>query len=153
MSPKARPYKLKLLEGSRQGRDSGGRKLVEAPRFLRLPPTKPADLSELASELWDLIVDESQRLEILKPIDGAALTFACETWATGKAAQLVINQHGMTFDTSTGNVRRRPEVGIVLECSREFRAWCADFGLTPSAESKLGGAKLGPEGDDDNPFA
>ncbi len=148
---KAAPYKLKLLRGRRQGTDSGGRKLIEAPRFLRLPPDKPGDLSEFASELWDQVVDELQRLEILKPIDAAALTFACETWARGKQAQLVLNEHGMTYTTSTGFVRKRPEVAIVTEAGREFRAWAAEFALTPSAEGKI--SSKGPSGDEGNPFA
>src|SRR5438552_3480066 len=123
MSRKAAPYKLKLLKGRREGTDSGGRKLIDAPRFLRLPPTKPRDLSDLASELWDQVVDELQRLEILKPIDGAALTILCEVWATAKAAQQVLAVEGMTYTTPSGFVRRRPELAILTETSREFRAW------------------------------
>jgi len=148
---KAAPYKLKLLKSRRQGTDSGGRKLVEAPRFLRLPPDKPNDLSEFASELWDQVVDELQRLEILKPIDAAALTLACETWARAKTAQAVLNERGMTYTTPTGFVRIRPEVRIVVEAGREFRSWCSEFGLTPSAEGHL--SSKGPSGDEDNPFA
>lgn len=145
------PVRLKLLKGRRPGTDSGGRKLADTPRFVRLPPDKPTDLSYLASALWDQVVDELQRLEILKPIDAAALTFACETFALGRAAQHVITEKGATYATPTGFVRKRPEVAIALEASREFRSWCSEFALSPAAEGKL--SSKGPSGDEDNPFA
>lgn len=148
---KSAPYKLKLLKGRRRGTDSGGRKLVEAPRFLRFAPDKPADLSEHASALWDQIVDELQRLEILKPIDAAALTFACEIWSMARQAHAVLVEKGQTYTTATGYERRRPEVQTFIEASREFRSWCSEFALTPSAEGHL--SLKGPTGDDDNPFA
>lgn len=144
------PLKLKLLKGRHAGTDSGGRKLVEAPRFLRLPPTKPTDLTPYASEQWDLVVGELQRLEILKPIDAASLTFACEIWSLGKQALDVIREEGIFGVNSQGRVRH-PAVAIYNECSKEWRSWSAEFGLTPAAEAKVG--SKGPSGEDDNPFA
>lgn len=146
---KSAPLKLKLLKGRGEGRDSGGRKLVEAPRFLRLPPTKPADLSDLASDHWDLIVDELQRLEILKPIDAGSLVMLCEIWARWKTAQSIIEKEGLTIETSQG-VGRHPAVAIAEVAERSYRSAAAEFGLSPASESKL--ASKGPSGDDDNPF-
>jgi len=146
---KSAPLKLRLLKGRGEGRDSGGRKLIEAPRFTRLPPDKPADLSELASAHWDLVVDELQRLEILKPIDAGSLTILCETWARWKTAQQLIEAEGLTIETSQG-VGRHPAVAIAEVASRDYRSWAAEFGLTPAAEAKVG--SKGPSGGDDNPF-
>ncbi|HXI96138.1 MAG TPA: phage terminase small subunit P27 family [Candidatus Acidoferrum sp.] len=146
---KSAPLKLKLLKGRREGSDSGGRKLVEAPRFLRLPPTKPTDLSPAASEHWDLVVDELQRLEILKPIDAGSLVILCEIWSRIKWAQETVAREGFTTVTSQG-VGRHPAVAILEAAERSYRSSAAEFGLTPAAESKVG--SKGPSGDDDNPF-
>lgn len=146
---KSAPLKLKVLKGRRKGTDSGGRKLIDAPRFLRFAPTKPKDLSELASEHWDLVVDELQRLEILKPIDAGSLTILCEIWARWKTAQAMIEKEGLTIETSQG-VGRHPAVAIAEAAERSYRSSAAEFGLSPASESKL--ASKGPSGDDDNPF-
>lgn len=146
---KSAPLNLKVLKGRRRGTDSGGRKLVDAPRFVRLPPTKPSDLSELASEHWDLVVDELQRLELLKPIDAGMLTILCETWSRWKAADAIVQKEGVTIVTSQGR-GAHPAVGIAERAGREYRALAAEFGLSPAAEAKI--ASKGPSGEDDNPF-
>ena len=146
---KSAPLKLKLLKGRGEGKDSGGRKLVEAPRFLRFAPTKPEDLTELASEHWDLVVDELQRLEILKPIDAGMLTLLCETWNIWKTAQAIVAKEGLTATNSQGRVRH-PALAIMDESARRYQSLAAEFGLSPASESKL--ASKGPSGDDDNPF-
>jgi len=146
---KSAPLKLRLLKGRRDGVDSGGRKLIEAPRFIRMAPDKPADLSPMASEHWDLIVDELQRLELLKPIDAGSLVMLCEIWARWKTAVAIIEKEGLTIETSQG-VGRHPAVAIAEAAERSYRSAAAEFGLTPASESKL--ATKGPSGDDDNPF-
>jgi P27 family predicted phage terminase small subunit len=152
-SPKARPTKLKLLEGRGNGRDSGGRVVPEAPAFRRLPPLKPITLSPLAAEHWDLIVEELMRLELTKPLDAGSLAAACEAWARFATATASLNR---ALDTKTVGAadavwgKRRATVMAVNEASREYRAWASEFGLTPSSESRLGAKR--EDGDGENPF-
>jgi P27 family predicted phage terminase small subunit len=148
-SPKARPAKLKLLEGRGHGRDSGGRLVAEAPSFRRLPPLKPAELSTEAAEHWDLIVEELMRLELTKPIDAGALAAACETWARFARAQASLNR-ALDADPDGTWAGQRALVMAVNEASKEYRAWASEFGLTPSAESRLGTKR--EAGDGENPF-
>lgn len=149
-SPKPKPPALKLVEGRGNGRDSGGRPVVEAPSFVRLPPEPPEILWGDALEEWQRVVPELQRLKLTKPIDAAALTAYCLAWQRLCQAQRVIDEEGLLAVNSQGRTRH-PAVAIVEAASKELRAWAAEFGLTPSAETRVSK----PEGDDgeSNPFA
>jgi P27 family predicted phage terminase small subunit len=146
---KPKPTKLKVLEGVREGRDSGGRAIPETPEFRRLPPLKPSELSPVAAEHWDLLIDELGRLELTKPLDAGSLAVLCETWARWHDAQRLIRREGLLSTNSQGLVRH-PAVAIVEAASKEYRAWASEFGLTPSAEGRLGAKEKPSVGE--NPF-
>jgi P27 family predicted phage terminase small subunit len=151
-APKPRPANLRLLEGRGNGRDVAGRIVKPAPGFVRLPPIAPEFLTGEARRMWDLVVPELQRLQLLKPIDEAALSAFCLTWERMCTAQARIAREGMILETERGPVKS-PAVLIVEAASKELRAWSSEFGLTPSSESRLGSTK-GADGDEDeNPFA
>jgi P27 family predicted phage terminase small subunit len=154
---KPRPAPLKLLNGRHEGVDSGGRKVEPGPEFRRLPPLKPMELSPLAAEHWDLVVEELGRLDLTKPLDAGALAAACETWSRFAQAQATINREGLFIKVKMrrGEVewteqRVHPAVKVVEVAGREYRAWCSEFGLTPSAEGRLAPRK--ETGGEDNPF-
>lgn len=139
---------LKLVgEGRAPGKDSGGRTIPEPPNFARSSPTKPDDLSAAASAMWDAIVEQLSSAKLLKPLDGFALQVGCETFARWHSAKTQRLQTGVLAKTSQG-VGVSPLVRVESEASREFRAWCAEFGLTPAAEVKLAAAvEGGSDGD------
>lgn len=152
-SPKPRPAALKLVEGRGNGRDSGGRPVKETPAFVRLPPQAPEWLPAEARAEWERVVPELQRLELLKPIDGSSLTAYCLAWHRLVTATAIVEREGMVLqDDRQGRAQRHPALLTAEAASKELRAWCGEFGLTPSAEARLGAAKdKGDEGD--NPFA
>lgn len=158
---KSRPSTLKLVEGRGNGRDSGGRVVKEPPAFVRLPPEPPAWLGELARAEWERVVPELQRLQLTKPVDAAALAAYCEMVELFARATEEVHENGLTVPNTS--VRKdgteatwftaNPAVAVQRNAQAAIRAWCAEFGLTPAAEAKVGR----PEGDsgqgDDNPFA
>lgn len=150
-SPKPKPAGLKILEGRGNGRDSGGRPIKATPGFTRLPPEPPDFLAGRAREMWDQVVSELQRLQLLKPIDQAALTAMCLTWERLCAAQAIVKREGLVLEGKNGPVKN-PAVLIVESAGKELRAWSAEFGLTPSAEGRLG-SLVPDDDDDDNPFS
>lgn len=149
-SPKPRPVALKLIEGRGNGRDSGGRKVAEVPRFVRLPPVAPEWLPVEAAAEWARVVPELARLELLKPVDRAALTAYCLAWDRLVEAQRLVTDEGVLGENSQGRVRH-PAVAVVEAASKELRAWAAEFGFTPSAENKL--AVKESDNDEGDPFA
>lgn len=147
---KAQPAALQLLKGRGDGKDSGGREVKHPPKFKRIAPEKPDDLVGPAAEIWDDIVDSLENLDLLKTVDGPALRIACETYGRWAEARQMRIDRGILCQTSQGQ-GVAPWVRVEESAGKEFRAWCAEFGLTPSAEMKL--AKGSDGGDsEDNPF-
>lgn len=156
---KSSPAPLKLLGGRSEGTDSGGRKVGKPPTFKRIPPSKPKHLSPIAAQLWDKIVRELPKLGLLKELDGPSLEMLCETYARWREA-VSMRHKAQTASPGTGGIIAKNSQGFVVapwvaaetQASKEFRSWCAEYGLTPSAEMHLAGpgAEQDPEA---NPFA
>lgn len=148
---KAEPAALKLLKGQGDGKDSGGRPIKHPPKFKRQAPVKPEGLSDYASSMWDHLVEHLEELDLLKELDSAALEMACETydrWRTARDERLA---RGLLTTTSQG-VGVAPWVRVEEAAGKEFRSWCAEFGLTPAAEMKLA-KDTSDGGTEDNPFS
>ena len=151
---KAAPRALRIVTGgtTKDGRptDSGGRPIEDALPFVREAPSKPASLSEDAGWLWDRVVEQMVTFGVLKPLDGPALEVACETFARWREAVRFRQANGLLGKNSQGVVAA-PWTGIEERASKDFRAWCAEFGITPAAEKNLRAEATGndPAG---NPF-
>jgi P27 family predicted phage terminase small subunit len=151
-----RPAGLKLVEGRGNGTDSGGRRVPEVPAFARAAPDAPAWLPAEARAEWDRVVPELDRLGLLKGIDRAALTSYCMVWQRFVEASAIVGRDGMVvreeLPLGREKLYRHPALLTAEAASKELRAWATEFGLTPSSEQRLAGAK-GDDGDQGNPFA
>lgn len=152
--PAATPAGLKLVKGQRPGRDSGGRPVNVAPKFLRGAPDAPDMLSERAREEWDRIVPGLEALDLLKPEDFAALVEHCETWATYVAAVALVREQGIVLtNPDNGRQYKNPALAAAESAGQQLRASCREFGLTPSSEQNLGKPMSGDGDDGEDPFA
>lgn len=139
------------------------------PKPLR--PTKPTWLSKYAAECWDLHAPELERMALLTKLDAGAFALACESFALARTAleELRPRKGDGTIDrrqkglTTTevdrvhgGMLKRHPAAALYLQASGDYRRWCDQFGLTPSARIGLRPARssgpsssTGGAGDDD----
>ena len=123
-----------------------------------LRPTPPEYLSPYARECWDRLVPELEHLGLLTVLDGPALEFAVDTYAAARYAldEMRARKSDGTPDRRTkrlevtdvdrshaGNSKRSPAFAAYMQASREFRAWCIEFGLSPSARASLRPAAAG----------
>lgn len=148
---KQAPRNLKLLHGTSPGRDSGGRKVAPEIPFERGPLMKPETLSRDASWMWDQVVDQMESIGLLKPLDALALEVVCETFARMREAVRKRQSDGLLNENSQGVVAGQ-WVGIEERAARDFRSWCAEFGLTPASEKNLRSGDPDDGGIEDNPF-
>ena len=99
-----------------------------------------------------MIVDETytfardtssrQNLKVLTRIDRNALTRYCQTWSRWKKAQLFIQKHGEVYPIKDDNGKTKclmpfPQVAIVNQLSATLRGLEQEFGMTPSARSRI----------------
>lgn len=153
---KRTPRALRIVSGTTDasGRpvDSGGRPIEDEIPFERTDPAKPEDMSADAEWLWDQVVELMRNHQLLKPLDAAALEVACETFARWRDAVRRRKYQGMMHTNSQGEVTA-PWIGIEERASKDFRAWCAEFGITPAAEKNLVTRSGDADGSlDDNPY-
>jgi len=149
--PAKAPAALKLLEGGGNGRDSGGRKVVEGPAFKRLPPAKPDWLSDEAADEWDRVVPELSRVDVVKAEDASVLAAYCESVAEFRIATEAIRElDSLTVVMPSGAERPHPLIALRTQASARLQALAREFGLTPSSESNI--AKESDDRDADNPF-
>lgn len=150
------PPNLRVLNGRGETKDgvptdSGGRPVQPGVEFKRALPKKPAELSEDAAWLWDRVVEQMRTIGLLKPLDAAALEVACETFARWREATRMRRENALLGKNSQGVVAA-PWIGIEERASKEFRAWCAEFGITPAAERNLVGMGESDGPQPDNPY-
>jgi P27 family predicted phage terminase small subunit len=133
--PTPKPSKLKLLEGN-----PGKRALPKdepQPDADTAMLKAPSYLSSQAQHEWRRVAPQLYELGLLTQIDGAALEAYCEAYATWRETMKVLRSQGRTYETDTGYIRARPEVGMANEALRQLKAFAAEFGLTPSSRGRL----------------
>jgi P27 family predicted phage terminase small subunit len=154
-----KPAKLRLLNGQRVGRDSGGRVVKESPGFRRVAPEMPASLSPAAKEVWERVIEELDRLGIVKEGDADALACYCEAVVTWREATAQVRAEGSVVTNRT--IRkdgtesewktRHPAAAVAEQAARTIRGFAGEFGLTPSSESNVAARAVADE--DEDPFA
>lgn len=147
--PAPKPTALKLLDGN-----AGHRPINRGePRPRPVAPKCPAWLDREAKREWKRIAPALERLGLLTEVDGAALAGYCQSYARWKQCQEVLARDGLTFETGTGYVAARPEVAIGNRALIEVRAFCVQFGLTPSARARMQLYEAGGDYDEEeSPF-
>ncbi len=88
---------------------------------------------------------------LLTIIDRAALAGYCQSWARYVEAERTLRRLGLTFVTESGYVQQRPEVSIAQKYLQLVRAFCAEFGLTPSSRGRMHIPER-EDGEEENPF-
>lgn len=138
------------------GGNAGKRPLnASEPKPRREVPSPPAHLSDAARVAWGRLTVLLDRMGVLTEADAYALERLAELYAEMVALGEVIAAEGRVYETvtETGSsiYRPRPEVAMLSDADRRFRAYLIEFGLTPAARSKV--KSDGGEQDTANPAA
>ncbi len=121
------------------------KKSTGACEVLTVAPAPPKDLTNKdAREEWrrmaPLLIAEGR----LTAGDLSAFEGYCRAWGTLADASRALDKAGsLTFETATGYIRERPEVGIALRAGKEVRAFFKLFGLSPVDRKQLGAQAAG----------
>ena len=138
---KPKPTHLKLVTGN-PGRRALNRKEAKAKPSI---PKPPAHMTPDAVEEWSRVATELFNLGILSEIDRAALAayaMAYGRWvqaerAIAKMAEKDQLTGGLMIKTSNGNAIQNPLVGTANKAAADMMRYAAEFGMTPSARSRI----------------
>lgn len=132
--PAPQPTVLKLMRGNPGKRPLN--KNEPKPRPVSNSLKYPDWFDEIARREWKRIVPELRQLGLLTVIDISALEAYCATYSRWVRAEKIVKKEGETY-RAEGEIKRRPEVGIIEKALHLMKTFCTEFGLTPSSRSNI----------------
>lgn len=130
---KPKPTALKLMDGN-----PGKRRLnAKEPKANIEVPDCPETLNDLARAEWDRITVELVKAGMLTNLDRAALALYCQTWAIWIEAEERVKTKGRVFVSKSGHPLLNPWHSIATKAFGDLKAIASEFGLTPSARSRI----------------
>ena len=136
---KPTPTAIKELEGN-----PGKRPLnAKEPKPVKKAPSCPKWLEPEAKKEWRRLSKQLEQLGVLTELDMAAY---CQAYARYKEAEEFITQHGSIVKTPSGYWQQVPQVAQAQTYSKIMLRLAEQFGLTPSARSRIiaGGGDSAP---------
>ena len=144
-SPK--PTRLRLIEGDRADRINQNEPV---PRAGTMEP--PEGLADEVLDIWTYTLAELEFMGLDAPADRDSLVCYCEAVVSHRKSSRVLAQSPPLVKGIHGNMVRNPALQIQRDAAHTVRAFAQEFGLSPSARSRIEGRK-GEGEEDDNPFA
>lgn len=138
---KPKPTYLKLVTGN-----PGKRTLQKnEAKVIFAVPSPPAHLADEAKVEWGRVSEELYRIGLLSGVDRAALAAYCQSYARWAQAERAIVElgkadlltGGLMIKTSNGNAIQNPLVGVANKAAADMVRYAAEFGMTPSARSRI----------------
>lgn len=139
---KPTPTAIKELEGN-----PGKRPLNEKePKPAKKAPSCPKWLEPEAKKEWRRLSKQLEQLGVLTELDMASFAAYCQAYARYKEAEEFITQHGSIVKTPSGYWQQVPQVAQAQTYSKIMLRLAEQFGLTPSARSRIiaGGGDSAP---------
>lgn len=144
---KPKPTALKLVTGNPGKRASKRRE----PKPKRCIPSPPAHLADDAKVAWGSLAARLDRLGLLTELDAFALEQLCENYAEILTLRADVAVHGrfQVVATKAGGMmeRTRPAASLLADAERRFRGMMSEFGLTPSARTRVSTTDDAPAAD------
>jgi P27 family predicted phage terminase small subunit len=152
MGRKPKPTHLKLVTGNPGRRPLPAVEAQAAPAL----PSPPPHLSDDAKVEWGRVSEELYKIGLLSGIDRASLAAYCQSYGRWAGAERAIAEMGkrdmltggLMIKTSNGNAIQNPLVGTANKAMSDMVRYAAEFGMTPSARSRIIAAPPGSESQD-----
>ncbi len=129
---KPQPVALRVLRGN-----PGRRRLPRQD----LKPEPGADcpdiLSPIAKREWKRLAPELVRLGLLTKLDRAAFSAYCESVDDFYWAVVRLRRDGRVITAGNGTAIPHPAVQLKRQAMRTIREFSAEFGMTPSARTRV----------------
>lgn len=138
---KPKPTALKLIEGNK-----GKRSLPKKEAVIALcEPTPPPFLCDDAKVEWGRVCSALFAAGLMTELDRAALSAYCAAYGRWAQSERAINtmagkdgiNAALLIKTKEGNAIQNPLVGIANKARADVVRYAAEFGMTPSARSRV----------------
>lgn len=119
----------------RKGREIGGKE-PRPSRNVSAPP-KAITTNKDAKKCWDAVLPHLQRMKVMTGADEIALQGLCRAWAIAQTADREIDTRGLMLTDDLGRYHANPAISISRQAWIEVRKFAQEFGLTPSARTRV----------------
>ena len=136
-SPRPKPTALRLIEGNK------GKRAINKtePQPKRVIPSCPDHLSDVGMVTWGKLSVLLDRMGVLTEADSAALERLCDCYSDILICRESLRLDGWTYKTldAQGNtlIKGNPAATQLRAADAQFKSYLIEFGLTPSARSKV----------------
>lgn len=139
--PKPKPSHLHLVNGN-PGKRARNTREAKPPLA---EPTPPPHLSDDAKVEWGRVMSQLTKCGLMTEIDRAALAAYCQAYgrwvqaerALAEMAKRDLLTSGLLIKTTGGNAIQNPLVGTANKAMELMLKAAAEFGMTPSARSRI----------------
>lgn len=121
------------------------------PDFIPGPRRSEVRARKTAAELWRKLAPTLSRSVGLVGEQQELLVDLCITWARIQQGERALSMEGVIVATERGNVKN-PWTTVLNQYRSHLRSVAAEFGLTPSSLTRIGGRGDGGDGDDEGVF-
>ena len=114
----------------------------DEPEYETVKPKMPAWLDKEAKKEWRQIAPQLANARVLTKVDCIALARYCQLVSRWKQAEIFLIEHGMTYVDKFKSTHPFPQIKISKDCADQLLRMEHEFGLTPSARTRI---KAAPE--------
>lgn len=100
-------------------------------------PGAPRWLSEEGRKAWRKIAPILHGAQLLTDADVMGLGMLCEAFALFMDARDTVAVEGLFIQSERGGVYQHPAVGVMNRARADLLRWAVQFGMTPSARSRI----------------
>lgn len=145
------PEEVRAIEGTT--RASHRRKTAAAAESVGTVALKTVEecpgLTPEAKKFWPYFREMFKKLPVVAESDMASLQRMVETYAEIREYMAILKEEGKFYQTYTKsgdmNIKAHPALGAMQDADRRFRAYMTDFGMTPTARTRVGNPGEGNE--------
>jgi P27 family predicted phage terminase small subunit len=142
--PPPKPTVLKLVSGNPGGRPLNTREPIPPPGDAEPPP----HLDERARLVWQQVVPRLSKIGLARSVDGEALARYCQLIVMWRDCTVFVEKNGRAYPVraESGDPKKPgriirfeafTETTLIMRLARELLAIEREFGLTPSARSRI----------------
>lgn len=150
--PPPQPRALRLLTGNHP-------ELLnpDEPMPAEAEAEPPAEMGQVAREVWDFTVRELRAMRTLHRCDRDSLLAYCEAVAAHRKASRLLASSDILIKGEKGQPIRNPALQVQRDAATLIRSYAQEFGLTPASRTRIrveeAQAGVSPSSGDGNPFA
>jgi P27 family predicted phage terminase small subunit len=134
---KPKPTVLKRLAGNPGKRPLNGNEGEPRPPVPEHTPYVPRHLNKEGRREWRRIAGVLMDLGLYTVMDRAPLAMYCQAWGRWVEAEQKLAKKGPVLTSDQGNLYQNPWAHVSNRAWEQMRRILPEFGLTPSARSRL----------------